>query len=62
FMSTAMGFMHVPQNISAAISMLDLSPYQLILILTLFYIVLGSGPADRPWGDVGRVGRQQMGE
>ncbi|MBV0893544.1 TRAP transporter large permease subunit, partial [Paracoccus sp. Z118] len=41
FMSTAMGFMHVPQNISAAISMLDLSPYQLILILTLFYIVLG---------------------
>ncbi|MBV0893535.1 TRAP transporter large permease subunit, partial [Paracoccus sp. Z118] len=31
FMSTAMGFMHVPQNISAAISMLDLSPYQLIL-------------------------------
>lgn len=26
FMSTAMGFMHVPQNTSAAISRLDLSP------------------------------------
>lgn len=41
FMSTAMGFMHVPQNISAAISALELSPYQLIAILMLVYIILG---------------------
>lgn len=41
FMSTAMGFMHVPQDISAAIATLNLNPFELILILTLFYIVLG---------------------
>ncbi|ASM75041.1 MULTISPECIES: TRAP transporter large permease [Roseobacteraceae] len=41
FMSTAMGFMHVPQDISAAISQFDLSPFALIALLTLLYIVLG---------------------
>ncbi|GHF49679.1 TRAP transporter large permease [Seohaeicola zhoushanensis] len=41
FMSTAMGFMHVPQDISAAIGRFQLSPYELILVLTLLYIVLG---------------------
>ncbi len=41
FMSTAMGFMHVPQDISAAIAKLELSPYALIVIIVLFYILLG---------------------
>lgn len=41
FMSTAMGFMHVPQDISAAIAQFELSPYGLIALLTLLYIVLG---------------------
>lgn len=41
FMSTAMGFMHVPHNIATVIDGLDLSPYQLIFILVLFYLLLG---------------------
>lgn len=41
FMSTAMGFIHVPQDISAAIARFDLSPFALIALLTLLYIVLG---------------------
>ena len=41
FMSTAMGFMHVPQDISATIARFDLSPFAVIALLTLLYIVLG---------------------
>ena len=41
FLSTAMGFLHVPQNVATAIAALDLSPAGLILVLTLFYVVLG---------------------
>ncbi len=41
FMSTAMGFMHVPHNIAQVIDGLQLSPYQLIVILVLFYLLLG---------------------
>jgi C4-dicarboxylate transporter DctM subunit len=41
FMSTAMGFMHVPHDIANAINGLHLSPYQLIFILVLFYLLLG---------------------
>lgn len=41
FMSTAMGFMHVPHNIATVINSLELSPYQLIFILVLFYLLLG---------------------
>lgn len=41
FMSTAMGFMHVPHNIAAYINGLELSPYMLIVILVLFYLLLG---------------------
>jgi C4-dicarboxylate transporter, DctM subunit len=41
FLSTAMGYLHVPANIAKAIAVLDLSPIGLILILSLFYIVLG---------------------
>ncbi|MEI4488811.1 TRAP transporter large permease subunit [Frigidibacter sp. MR17.14] len=41
FLSTAMGFLHVPQDVARAISGLNLSPGQLILVLAVFYILLG---------------------
>jgi len=41
FLSTAMGYLHVPANIAKAIGTLNLSPIGLILILSVFYIVLG---------------------
>lgn len=40
-MSTAMGLLHVPQDISIAISQLHLTPYSLMLVLGVFYIILG---------------------
>jgi tripartite ATP-independent transporter DctM subunit len=41
FLSTAMGLLHIPQEISSAITKFDLSPYQLILVLGIFYMILG---------------------
>ncbi len=41
FLSTTMGYLHVPQELAAAIAALELPPYGLIVILALFYIVLG---------------------
>ncbi len=41
FLSTAMGFLHVPQDVAMAISALDLSPAGLILVLAVFYLLLG---------------------
>ena len=41
FLSTAMGYLHVPANIAAFIGKLDLTPVELILILSVFYIILG---------------------
>jgi C4-dicarboxylate transporter, DctM subunit len=41
FLSTSMGFLHVPQEISLAIGKLGLSPYELIFVLGIFYTVLG---------------------
>ena len=41
FLSTAMGFLHVPQDVAKAIGGLDLSPYGLIVILAIFYVLLG---------------------
>lgn len=41
FMSTAMGYLHIPATIAAAIADLDLGPYGLILMLSLFYLLLG---------------------
>jgi tripartite ATP-independent transporter DctM subunit len=41
FLSTAMGYLHVPQELAAAIGALGLSPFALIAILALFYIMLG---------------------
>ena len=34
FLSTAMGYLHVPQDLASAIGALELSPYGLIAILT----------------------------
>ena len=41
FLSTAIGLLHVPQEISTAITKLDLSPFQLIAVLGVFYMLLG---------------------
>ena len=41
FMSTAMGYLHIPTIIAGAIASLDLGPYGLILMLSLFYLLLG---------------------
>jgi tripartite ATP-independent transporter DctM subunit len=41
FLSTAMGFLHVPQDISRIIGTLSLSPYGLMVVLGIFYVVLG---------------------
>lgn len=41
FLSTAMGYLHVPANVAKAIGGLDLSPYGLMFVLALFYIMLG---------------------
>ncbi|AUQ68951.1 TRAP transporter large permease [Phaeobacter inhibens] len=41
FLSSAIGYMHIPRNIAVAIDALDLSPYVLIASLAIFYILLG---------------------
>ncbi|OSQ49383.1 TRAP transporter large permease [Thalassospira alkalitolerans] len=41
FLSTAMGYLHIPTEIAHAIGELQLSPEMLIVVLTLFYLVLG---------------------
>ena len=41
FLSTSMGFLHVPQDISRAIGELGLSPWGLMIVLGIFYTVLG---------------------
>ncbi|MEM5530237.1 TRAP transporter large permease [Gammaproteobacteria bacterium AS21] len=41
FLSTAMGFLGLPQAISSAVNALDLSPMQLIALLVVSYIILG---------------------
>lgn len=41
FLSTAMGFIHVPQMLAAEIAGFGLTPYELIGVLALFYILLG---------------------
>ena len=40
-LSTTMGFLHVPQTIAAFIAGLDLTPAMLLVVLGVFYIVLG---------------------
>lgn len=41
FLSVAMGYLRLPANVAAYIADLGLSPYMLILMLTLFYMILG---------------------
>jgi len=41
FLSLAMGFTGLPRNLAIWIQEMDLSPYMLIFILTIFYIILG---------------------
>lgn len=41
FLSVAMGYLGVPQFVAREIGALDLKPFQLIMMLMLFYIVLG---------------------
>jgi C4-dicarboxylate transporter, DctM subunit len=40
-LSTAMGYLHLPANVARYIAGLELSPFGLIVILSLFYIILG---------------------
>jgi len=41
-LTAAMGYMHLPQDLSDAIAKLDLNPYILLLLLTLFFVILGT--------------------
>ena len=41
FLSLAMGFTGLPRNLAIWIQSMDLSPYLLILVLMIFYIILG---------------------
>jgi C4-dicarboxylate transporter, DctM subunit len=41
FLSTAMGYLHIPAEIARFIATLGLSPYALLFILAIFYIILG---------------------
>ncbi len=41
FLSVAMGYLRLPATIAQAIGAMGLSPYMLIVILSVFYIVLG---------------------
>jgi tripartite ATP-independent transporter DctM subunit len=41
FLSVAMGYLHLPGTIAAYIGAMGLSPYALILLFTVFYVVLG---------------------
>ena len=40
-LSTAMGYLHIPSDVARAIGALDLSPWTLLLVLSLFYLMLG---------------------
>lgn len=41
FLSAAIAYMHLPQTISAGISALSLGPYGLLIVLAIFYIIIG---------------------
>lgn len=40
-LSTAMGYLHIPANVAAAIGAMDLPPWGLLIALSLFYLGLG---------------------
>ena len=41
FLSTSMAYLHVPQEVAAGISKLNLNSYETIFVLAIFYILLG---------------------
>ncbi len=41
FMSSAMAYLHVPQEVARFIEVLNLHPYLLILLVSIFYLILG---------------------
>ncbi|HEY0214334.1 MAG TPA: TRAP transporter large permease subunit [Paenirhodobacter sp.] len=41
FLSTTLGYLHLPQELGAAIAAMHLDPIGLIMILSIFYLVLG---------------------
>ncbi len=41
FLSMTMGFLHIPQDVARFIGMFDLGPYGLLLLLAVFYLILG---------------------
>ncbi|MEZ5738237.1 MAG: TRAP transporter large permease subunit [Burkholderiaceae bacterium] len=41
FMSSAMAYLHVPASIAQGIAALEVGPYSLMLLLMLFYLLLG---------------------
>ncbi len=41
FMSSSMAYLHVPQEIAALIAKLNLGPFGLILLIGVFYVILG---------------------
>ncbi len=41
FLSTTLGYLHIPINMAQAIAKLEPSPFQLIAILSVFYILFG---------------------
>ncbi|MDM8347179.1 TRAP transporter large permease subunit [Pseudochrobactrum sp. sp1633] len=41
FLSTTMGYLHIPAGVARAIDSLDLSPAVLLIVLAIFYIILG---------------------
>lgn len=41
FLALAMGFTGIPRNLAAWIAAMELSPYALLVVLTLFFIILG---------------------
>ena len=41
FMSSSMAYLHVPQEIAALLAELNLGPFGLILLIGIFYIILG---------------------
>jgi C4-dicarboxylate transporter, DctM subunit len=45
FMSTAMAYLHLPQELATWIQQLQLSPFALIMLLVVVYVILG-GPLD----------------
>ncbi len=40
-LSTTMGYLHIPLNIASTIADMELTPFQLLLLLAVFYTVLG---------------------